>query len=191
MIGHGIEYFGSAVRHNFNFANRRAFVLARTIGEIEINQQCRYYATDLDNLTCQCGISIYLSKVFRQFIPCCHLVHLGAARGRITELPILVQDNNSTGCCLELDMVTRSGPQPSRERKDALLDIAARSVKHLSKTGVKLEDVAKWVRENCPLHGENVEYVQNIPVPILELICAGVLNYIKKDVPKRDILDIS
>jgi hypothetical protein len=179
IIGHGIQYFGAAARHNFDHANRRAFRLTRAIEEVEMNQQGQYYGPDVNKLTCGWSVSTYCSQVLRQFIPSCHLFHLVVPKGRMAELPVLFRETNPNAFRFGLDRMARPGPEPSRERKDALFDITARSIKHLSKTGVKLEEAAKWVQENCLSYGDIIEYVQNVPVPFLELICAGVLNYIK------------
>jgi hypothetical protein len=102
MNGHGIQYFGAAARHSFNHANRRAFPLAPTINGAEMDQQCQYFGPDIDELTCGCSASTYLSRVFGQFIPCCALLHLGVPKGRMTGLLVVFQEDNSNAFCLEL-----------------------------------------------------------------------------------------
>jgi hypothetical protein len=55
--------------------------------------------------------------------------------------------------------------------------MAAHSIKHLSRSGVKLEEITLWVDGNFPQPGTMTSFVQNLPVEVLTLISNGVLLY--------------
>jgi hypothetical protein len=71
------------------------------------------------------------------------------------------------------------GEQPSFERKEALIEIAAHSIKCLSHTGVSLQDIVNWIKQNFPVMDSTVLFVNNLPISVLLLISAGALNYMK------------
>jgi hypothetical protein len=54
-----------------------------------------------------------------------------------------------------LDKTARVGQEPSSERRDALADVAARSIKHLSRTGKKIDEIQGWVTDDFPALDQN------------------------------------
>jgi hypothetical protein len=76
-----------------------------------------------------------------------------------------------------IDTIERFGEEPSRERREALVSMAAHSIKQFSKTGVKLEVIEKWVVEHFPPPEEMHTFIGNIPTTVLILISSGVLSF--------------
>jgi hypothetical protein len=177
MIGHGINFFTPSVRHNFNSASRRAMTAMRSIGEIEMNLQIVQYQTDAQNRTCNCGLFWYFTRMYRTFLPCCHLLHCGVPRSKMCDPPVLLKGNDPDSFELILEQNSRPGEEPSLERRDALIDMAAWSIKRLSHTGVRIDKIMEWVTENFPPQKDMVLFVQNIPVQVLTLISHGVMNF--------------
>jgi hypothetical protein len=90
---------------------------------------------------------------------------------------VLLKSNEPISLERVLEKNTRPGEQPSLERRDTLIDMAARSIKRLSKTGVGFGPILEWVTAHFPLHDDMVLFVQNIPVEVLILISHGVMNF--------------
>jgi hypothetical protein len=179
-IDRGIENFSANVRHNFNTATRRSLNLVHVIGEPELTQQEAYYHTNVVDQTCECGDTSYYSRVYRTLIPCCHLLRLGLTRPRMPTPPVLVRSTDNSQVppfSVDLEKVARPGEEPSPQRRDSLINLSARSIKHLSRSGKNLDEIRTWVTANFPQPQEMVTFVQNIPLPILRLISMGVLQY--------------
>jgi hypothetical protein len=176
MINRGIEYHPSSVRHNFNAAIRRAAGFVHIIGKSEMKRQQEFYATNVEERTCSCGSTSYLSRIYNSFIPCCHLLVLGVEKPRLINSPTLVR-SNEVGFELVVVSAERDGEEPSQERKDTLIGIAAHAIKNLSKTGTKFEGVLEWVGANWPSEDAMEEFVCNIPVSVLTTISAGVVHF--------------
>jgi hypothetical protein len=49
-----------------------------------------------------------------------------------------------------LGEVVRVGQEPSDERRDALADVAARSIKRLSRTGKESQEIQEWINNHFP-----------------------------------------
>jgi hypothetical protein len=73
--------------------------------------------------------------------------------------------------------IARSGPEPSIERIDSLIQIAARRIKQLSHTGVTIEDSSTWVTEAFPAPETMLTFVNNLPIEVLKIISLGVYRY--------------
>jgi hypothetical protein len=95
----------------------------------------------------------------------------------MVEPPVLVSSEDPCEFCVELERAGRPGEEPSLERRGALVMIAAHSIKHLSKSGGKLDGITRWVEENFPDPASMTTFVLNIPVVVLTLISSGVLFY--------------
>jgi hypothetical protein len=176
MVNRGIDCFPLSVKHNFNAATRRTAAFVRIIGQHEINRQKVFYRTNPQNATCDCGVSSYFSRLFNQFIPCCHLMHAGLKKPVLVNPPSLVRSVESY-FVLVLESAERDGEEPSRERRDTLIDLTAHAIKNLSKTGVKFEDVLVWATSNWQTDDHIDKFVCNLPVSTLMLISAGVLHF--------------
>jgi hypothetical protein len=57
--------------------------------------------------------------------------------------PVLVHAPDTISFSLVIEETARSGEQPSFEKREVLIDVAARGVKCLSRTGVKLSEIVK------------------------------------------------
>jgi hypothetical protein len=178
MIEFGILNYHTSVRHNFNSATRRAQALARAIGDTEMLKQRIYYHTTIDHndSTCDCHLSTYFSEVYGQFVPCCHMLEAGVARPVMRVPPNLIYSDDQS-FYLTIEKGSRPGEEQSHERKDALVELACRSIKQLSRTGKGLDDIRRWVTENFPPTDSLNEFVLNIPLAVLDLISAGVNNF--------------
>jgi hypothetical protein len=91
--------------------------------------------------------------------------------------PVLLKSNEPNSFELVLEKNIRPGEQPSLERRDTLIDLAARSIKRLSKVGIRFDQILEWVTAHFPVQDDMVLFVQNIPVQVLTLISHGVMNY--------------
>jgi hypothetical protein len=176
MVNRGIESFPMSVKHNFNAATRRTAAFVRVIGEREINRQKIFYHTNLGDATCDCGVSTYFSRLFNQFVPCCHLMHAGLKKPALVNPPVLIRSTESS-FLLAVVTAERDGEEPSHERRENLLGLAAHAIKNLSKTGVKFEEVLLWATENWQTDEAPDKFVCNLPVSALVLISAGVLHF--------------
>jgi hypothetical protein len=179
MIGRGIECFSMAVRRNFNFATRRAAALRDSIGAPEMEIQKAFYHTNIATTTCDCGITPYWTIVYGIPFPCCHLLHAGMVRPRMRNPPVLTHSLDPLCFSFSIEKTPRAGQEPTFERREALIEIAAHSIKYLSHTGMRLPDIVHWVEENFPPMDDTVLFVNNVPIPVLLLISAGVLNCMK------------
>jgi hypothetical protein len=174
-IAHGIDSYTSSVARNFNTNIRRALNNARAIGESEMTRQISHYNTNFMNMSCSCGMTSYFTSVFGQFAPCCHLLsRLGG--WKIHSSPVLIHSNERYFQVI-LEKIVRFGPEPSHERRDALADMATRSIKQLSRTGKKIEEIQAWVHDHFPAWEAMVTYVNNIPVVVLEMISSAVIIF--------------
>jgi hypothetical protein len=178
MIRHGVQHHAASVLHNFHTTTRRIYKLVKSIGEEEIRQQQIYYKTNINSSppTCDCGMSLYFTQMFGRFVPCSHMVHAGCPKQIFTGSADLVFTED-TQFRLVLEKASRQGEEPSLERRDGLVELATRSIKHLSKTGTKLDEIREWVEANFPSHDQMTVFVINIPIPILHLISIGVMNF--------------
>jgi hypothetical protein len=139
--------------------------------------QRAYYKTNVEEGTCQCGLTEYFTKIFDMFCPCCHLLDAGLERPVMDSPPVLVSSDDPFPFHLETSKVTRQGEEPSAERTEALIRIAAHSIKQQSRTGVDLGKIIEWMTERFPAREKMREFVQNILISILKLMTAGVLHY--------------
>jgi hypothetical protein len=87
---------------------------------------------------------------------------------------MLIHACGPSAFCAILEKTPRPGPEPSIERIGHLIALAAHSVKLLSRTGAKLEDVSAWVEEAFPEPASMVTFVKNIPVDVLGIILLGI-----------------
>jgi hypothetical protein len=142
-----VDIFCSVVRHNFNYAARRALVQMRAIDANEMMQQKFYYGTNAIDKMCQCGFTEYLSRLYHSEVPCCHLLSEDVPRPRMIH-PAILQKDADSDFRLIVEKFERPGQEPCHERKDALMRMTARSIKQLSKTGAKIEAIEKWVNDN-------------------------------------------
>jgi hypothetical protein len=94
MVDHGIAAFSASVRHIFNSAIRRAVMFMLTIGTSEMTAQKAHYHTNAETRTCDCGISAYFTRMYRTFVPCCHLLSAGVEKPQMTEPPVLQCSDN-------------------------------------------------------------------------------------------------
>jgi hypothetical protein len=76
-----------------------------------------------------------------------------------------------------IEQTMRFGEEPSGERKEALITMAARNIRNLSRTGAKIDVIEKWVMDNFPQPEEMVEFIQNIPTAVITLISSGVISF--------------
>jgi hypothetical protein len=178
MFGRSMGNFGGTVRNNFNNTTRRAMSLAQSLGDIEMDAQCVYYKTNTQAETCDCGLCEYFSRMFDRPVPCCHLIHKGLVRPCMLNPPILRREVDPVPFNLDLVSIMKTRPEePSVERRDHLVAMAASSIKHLSRTGVRMEEVKRWVDRNMPEQVGTIRFVQNIPLGVLTFIQEGVLHY--------------
>jgi hypothetical protein len=175
MINRGIESFPMSVKHNYHAATRRTAALLRVIGEQEINRQKIFYHTNLEDATCDCGVSIYFSRLFNQFVPCCHLMHAGLKKTALINPPVLIRSTESS-FLLVVVAAEREGEEPSHERRENLLILAVHAIKNLSKTGKKFEEVLLWAMQNWTDDAPD-NLICNLPVSTLVLISTGVLHF--------------
>jgi hypothetical protein len=105
------------------------------------------------------------------------MIHAGLPRPRGHQPLALVHSHNPIESCVILEKAQRSGPESSIERIDNLIRLAAQSIKQLSKTGAKLEDIVMWVTECLPAPETMLTFVNNLPVDVLRTISLGVLHY--------------
>jgi hypothetical protein len=171
-----IVNYSYSVRRNFNNATRRAVTQMRAIGSQEMLQQQLYYKTNATLRTCECGFSEYFSRLFNTEVPCCHLLSAGLPRPVMTNPPILQQEPDPE-FHFSIEKVERLGDEPSMERKDCLISMVAHSIKHLLKSGAKMEVLEKWVKDHFPQPAEMTSFVLNIPVSVLKLISSGVIAF--------------
>jgi hypothetical protein len=71
----------------------------------------------------------------------------------------------------------RDPPVLFLERRDVIVAMAAHSIKHLSRTGVRLEEITRWVNTNMPQQRAMRTFVQNVPIEVLSFIERGVMHY--------------
>jgi hypothetical protein len=177
MIERGIGSFALSVRRNFNCAARREIRFMRSIGEQEMQMQRSFYQTDGEQRTCDCGTASGLTKIYGISFPGSHLLSAGVSRPRMTVTPGLVHSLNPTSFSLILEKTARAGKEPSLERREVLVNMAAHSIKCLSRTGVRLPEIVSWVQQSFPPLDQTMMFVNNIPIPVLLLVSTGVLHY--------------
>jgi hypothetical protein len=144
-----IRSFNCSVRHNFNSATRRALVQMRAIGDAELLQQQIFSRTNEITAICDCGFTKYYSRLYHTQIPCCPLLSKWLLRLSMRQAPVL-QYEPDTEFHLIVDKIERIGEEPSRERRQALVSMAAHGIKQLSKTGVNMEVIEQWVIDHFP-----------------------------------------
>jgi hypothetical protein len=127
--------------------------LAQSIGDIEIAAQCAYYHTNADTESYDCDLSQYFTRMFHRLIPCCHLIHAGLARLSMPDLPVLLQSPDPVSFSIDVEKVQWRAEEPSAERRDSLVAMTAHSIKQLSGTDVKLEEIKRWVNDSIPTQG--------------------------------------
>jgi hypothetical protein len=172
-----VDYFSSSVRHNFNNAIRRAWALRKTIGDFEMRSQAEYERTNVQLEHYQCRLSEYFARVFGRRFPCCHLLSAGVAKPVMSDPRVFIMSECPSGFRVELDKAERPGAEPSLERRGSLMMMAAHSIKHLSWTGAKLEEITLWVEENFPQPGSMTSFIENVPVEVLTLVSNGIVLY--------------
>jgi hypothetical protein len=92
--------------------------------------------------------------------------------------PILCRDVGPVPFHLDLENTMETRPEePSVERRGHLVAMAASSIKHMSRTGLGMEHVKRWVNQNMPEQAGMIRFVQNIPLGVLTFIQQGVLHY--------------
>jgi hypothetical protein len=176
MINRGIECFPSSVKHNFHAATQRAPGFVRVIGEREMNRQKEFYETNRTEQTCNCAVSPHLTRMFDIFVPCCHLLHSSVPRSILVDSMSLIRSTEQE-FVFDLECAERIGEEPSRERKNAFVSMAAHAIKKLSRTGVKMEDLLSWVKANWSSEGSVEQFVCNIPVSVIMTISAVQLHF--------------
>jgi hypothetical protein len=178
MVGQSIGNFPTSVRNNFNNTTRKAVSLAQSIDPNEMDAQCIYYRTSTAPERCDCGLFNYFTGMFHRVTPCCHLIHKGVARPRMCDPPVLHHEPDPLDFVLKIEKTLPSrAEEPSFERRNSLVAMAAHSIKHLSRTGVKLDEIMSWVNQNMPQQGDVTTFVQNIPIEVLIFIERGVMHY--------------
>jgi hypothetical protein len=92
--------------------------------------------------------------------------------------PVLVLEPGPASFLLRIEKTMESRPdEPSVERRDAIVAMTAHSIKQLSRTGVKLDEITHWVKTHMPEQGPLTTFVQNIPIEVLLFIEQGVMHY--------------
>jgi hypothetical protein len=138
MIDSGITAFSASVGHNINSAIRRAVMFMLAVGTWEMTAQKAHYHADAENRTWDCVISAYDTRVYRNFVTCCLLQSPEVEKPRMPKPSLLQCFDDRVNFESELVKQVRLGGEPTRERREASIDIAAHRIKQHSKTGVKL-----------------------------------------------------
>jgi hypothetical protein len=68
----------------------------------------------------------------------------------MTDPPVLQCSDDRVDFDSALVKQVRPGEEPTRERRDGLMDIAAHRMKQHSKTDVKLTDMLEWMKATVP-----------------------------------------
>jgi hypothetical protein len=148
--------------------------------EREIHLHDIHDRTNVIERTCGCELTSYYSGIYRTFVPCCHFFRSGLTRPHIPVPPVFIHSTDGSeilAFSIDLEEVGRPGEEPSFVRKDSLIDLAARSIKQLSRTGVGLHEIRAWLTANFLPSDEMVTFIQNVPLPVLRLISVGVMKY--------------
>jgi hypothetical protein len=82
--------------------------------------------------------------------------------------PVLFRDPGPASFVLGIEKTMHLRPEePSVERCDVIVAMTADSIKHLSRTGVKLEEITLWVNTTMPQQGVMTTFVQNVWIEVL------------------------
>jgi hypothetical protein len=101
------------------------------------------------------------------------------SKRRTHDPPVLVHSPDPISFSLLIEKTARAGDEPDTERREALIDIPAHSVKCLTRTGARLQEIVNWLHEHFPTLSEKARSVNNISVPALPLISPRALNYMR------------
>jgi hypothetical protein len=174
MVDYGIRLYGPSVQRSCNSATRREEALMRTVAETEIEQQKMNDNTDMENGTCECGQAFHFSAIFAVPIQCFRLRAGDKRKSHMDTRPTLMTEQDPAQPERVLETRTCLGQSPSYERKSCLVEMAARSIKRLSKTEQKFTAVTDWMNDNLSHLNSEIRFVQNIPLPLDAMISEGV-----------------
>jgi hypothetical protein len=136
------------------------FMLA--IGTWEMAAQKAHYHADAENRTWDCGIGAHYTRMCGKFVTCCLLPSPEVQTPRMTEPSVLQCFDDRVNFQSELVKQVRLGEDPTREGRDASIDIAAHRIKRHSKTGVKLADILEWVKATVPPRDLMVNFMNDM-----------------------------
>jgi hypothetical protein len=89
----------------------------------------------------------------------------------MSDPPVLFRVEGPVSFVLGIEETMYLRPEESSvERRDVIVAMTAHSIKHLSRTGVKLEEIRRWVHANMPQQEAVTTFVQNVPIEVLVFI---------------------
>jgi hypothetical protein len=175
-IDEGIKRWPNGVRHNFNHAWRVSLSRISKIGEDELQDQIRMFrSTSVD---CSCGETVLVSAMYGCKIPCCHMIHSGAIRPRMSSFPVLERDEfaRQIGLTVTIQALERVREPFDQCRVQSLQKMAIGSIHYGSKTRRTKGEVGQWLKEHWPTSAPS-SYLLGIPDRVLTFLLNEVLDF--------------